>query len=66
LHNIQLSSANLSKREVMGWCEQRDCASGVMNRVQYSHQSHTGIENSDESGLAFAENLDCCLVGKYL
>lgn len=59
---------DLTKQEVTGWCEQRDRASRVMNLIHYSAKqppaSHGDRKLSDESGPAFAANLDCCLVGK--
>lgn len=59
---------DLSEQEVTGWCEQRDCASRVMNLIHYSAkqppESHRDRKLSDESGPAFAANSDCCLVGK--
>lgn len=59
---------DLSEQEVTGWCEQRDCASQVMSLIHYSAkqppESHGDRKLSDESGPAFAANLDCCLAGK--
>lgn len=70
LYKNQLSSPDLTKQEVTGWCEQRDCASQLMNLIYYSAkqppESQGDRELSDESGPEFAANLDGCLVGKYL
>lgn len=56
---------DLNEQEVTGWCEQRDC---VMDLIHYSAkqppESHGDRKLSDESGPAFAADLDCCLVGK--
>lgn len=59
---------DLTKQEVTGWCEQRDCVSQVMNLIHYSAKQPPEPQGdrklSDESGQAFAANLNCCLAGK--